>query len=121
LIGMAIDNMSAMHRSPTRDDCSLFIGKKLLEVTFDEDRTRLRFEDGARLDVAGELEHRMASDILGRAAPHEGVIPSLMQLVGMTVRQVGVEPAGLLLAFADGHEVRVLAEAGRPGFEVMSR
>jgi hypothetical protein len=63
LIGMAIDRAHAKRRASAGDDCSFLLGKKLLEVTFDADRTRLRFEGGASLDIAGDIEHRIGTDI----------------------------------------------------------
>jgi hypothetical protein len=117
LIGMAIDSEGgAVNRLTTHDEVSFLVGRKLREVTFDEDRTRLSFEGGAELDIPGELEHRVATDILGRAVPDKRALPSLTRLVGMTVRQVGIEPEGLLLGFEDGHEVRVFGGEGPQGF-----
>jgi hypothetical protein len=115
LIDMAIDSEAAMHRLSTHADCTVLIGKKLLQVTFDADRTRLSFEGGEVFDVSGDTEHRIATDILGRAVPDNRALPSLMRLVGMTVRQVGVEPTGLLLSFNDGHEVRVFDTGASTG------
>lgn len=60
---MAIDRAHAKRRASAGDDCSFLLGKKLLEVTFDADRTRLRFEGGAGLDIAGDVEHRVQTDI----------------------------------------------------------
>jgi hypothetical protein len=101
-------------------DCSFLIGRKLREVTFDEGRTRLRFTGGVEVEVAGEIEHRVGADTLGRAVPDNRVLPSLTHLVGRAVRQAGREPHGLLLAFDDGHELRVLANGDAAGFAVVS-
>jgi hypothetical protein len=107
-----------MSRLQTRDDCAFLIGKALTDIGFDKSHVELRFDQDVRIKVQGTLEHRVHTDILGRAAPGRDALPSLLRLVGMPVRQVGVEPHYLLLAFDDGHEVRLFVDDGGHGFEI---
>jgi hypothetical protein len=106
---------------PTRDGCTFLIGKELTEVTFGKSHTELRFDGGARINIGGDVEHRVQTDMLGRAVPEKAPLPSLLHLVGMTVRQVGADGESLLLAFDDGHEVRLFADGGDARFEIVAR
>ena len=101
-----------MQSLPVRDDYAFLIGKVLLEVSLGEARTELRFEQDICIDIAGAVEHRVHADTLGRAPPHGEALPNLLHLIGMTVCQVGVERDYLLLAFDDGHEVRLFKGSG---------
>jgi len=108
-----------MPQSPTRDEFSFLIGKALTAATFGESHTELRFDADVRIAVSGDIEHRLHADTLGRAVPETRALPSLAHLVGMKVRQVGAERDYLLLAFEDGHELRLFGKASEGGAKIL--
>jgi len=109
-----------MASTPTRDDYAVLIGKALTAVSFGKACTEFRFDGDLRIEIRGDIEHRVHTDMVGRAVPGKEALPSLSDLVGKAVRQVGTEQDYLLLAFDDGHEVRLFA-GDRPsgGFEIV--